>query len=103
VLTIRQRQMVEQAIREQCRYRGWVLHALGCRTTHVHAVVSAAGRSPNEVLRAIKAWCSRQLSDGDGGRNRWWTKGGSMRRLYDTAGIANVVTYVVECQDQPRA
>ncbi len=101
VLTTLQRLTVEESIHEHCRFRGWMLHAVNCRTTHVHTVVSAAERSPDVVLRCLKAWCSRQLSGGAGGTRRWWTKGGSMRRLYDTRGIETVVTYVVECQDRP--
>ena len=102
VLTTAQRHTVEESIHEHCRFRGWMLHAVNCRTTHVHAVVSAADRSPDAVLRCIKAWCSRQLSGGACGKRRWWTKGGSMRRLYDTRAIEDVVAYVVECQDRPR-
>ena len=101
-LTTPQRQTVEQAIVEQCAFREWTLHAVSCRTSHVHVVVSADGRSPDRVMGGLKAWCSRRLSDGLQGTGFWWTKGGSMRRLYDTRGIEAVVTYVVECQDQPR-
>jgi len=101
-LTTPQQQTVEQAIVEQCAFREWTLHAVSCRTSHVHVVVSTDGRSPDRVMGGLKAWCSRRLSDGLQGTGFWWTKGGSMRRLYDTRGIEAVVTYVMECQDQPR-
>jgi len=102
VLAIHQRHTVERAIHEQCRFRGWMLHAVSCRTTHVHTVVSATMTTPEVALRCLKAWCSRQLSAGEHRPRKWWTKGGSMRRLYDTRGIEAVIEYVVECQDRPR-
>src|SRR6266508_2630033 len=39
-LTAEQRQSVEEAIREVCKFRGWRLRAINVRTNHVHAVVS---------------------------------------------------------------
>ena len=102
VLRTDQRHAVEEAIFEQCRFRSWTLHAVNCRTTHVHVVVSSGEHMPYRVMGSFKAWCSRQLSEGVRGRQRWWTKGGSMRRLYDQRAIEATVEYVVECQDQPR-
>jgi len=102
VLTAHQRYAVEDAIVVQCTFRGWTLHAVACRTTHVHVVVSAGERIPHRVMGSFKAWCSRRLSDGVQGRQRWWTKGGSMRRLYDHRAIEATVEYVAECQDRPR-
>jgi REP element-mobilizing transposase RayT len=102
VLTFAQRDTVERAIHEHCDFRGWVLHAATCRTTHVHVVVSAAERTPDGVLGSLKARCSRQLSQGAKEPLTWWTRGGSMRRIYDTRSLENLVAYVVECQDKPR-
>jgi len=102
VLTTHQRHAVEDAIVAECTFRGWTLHALTCRTNHVHVVVSAGERLPHRVIGSLKAWCSRRLSDGVQRRQRWWTKGGSMRRLYDHRAIEATVEYVVECQDRPR-
>ena len=102
VLTFAQRDTVVRVIHEHCNFRGWTLHAATCRTTHVHVVVSAAVRTPDAVLGSIKARCSRQLSQEDDGPRTWWTRGGSMRQIYDMRALENVVTYVVECQDKPR-
>ena len=102
VLTTHQRHAVEDAIVAECTFRGWTLHAVTCRTTHVHVVVSAGERIPHRVMGSFKAWCSRRLSDDVQGRQRWWTKGGSMRRLYDHRAIEATVEYVIECQDRPR-
>ena len=102
VLTTHQRHVVEDAIVEQCTFRGWTLHAVNCRTTHVHVVVSTGERITHRVMGRFKAWCSRRLSEGFHSKRKWWTKGGSMRRLYDHRAIEAVVEYVVECQDRPR-
>ena len=102
-LTPPQRDVVERAIDEQCRFRGWMLHAATCRTAHVHAVVSAAARQPGDVLRCLKSWCSRRLSQGTERTRTWWTRGGSTRWLFETLAVQDVVAYVLECQDKPRA
>src|SRR5262249_12003475 len=38
VLTPGQRDLVEQTIRDHCRIRGWVLHAVNARSNHIHVV-----------------------------------------------------------------
>jgi hypothetical protein len=43
-LSVTQRALVEQTIRDHCRIRGWLLHAVNVRSNHVHAVVT--GRLP---------------------------------------------------------
>jgi REP element-mobilizing transposase RayT len=96
------RVIVEHAIREQCRFRGWHLLAANCRSSHVHVVVAAPDRQADEVLRCLKAWCSRSLADRDTRRSSWWTRGGSIRQLFETRNVENVVAYVMECQDEPR-
>jgi REP element-mobilizing transposase RayT len=93
------RRLVEQVIREHCGFRNWTVHAVNCRTTHVHVVVSAE-QSPEAVLRSLKGRCSRKLSEAKGVTERLWTKGGSVRRLFDTRALETVVVYVVECQDR---
>jgi hypothetical protein len=102
VLTFAERRSVAEAIHGQCDFRGWILHAVNCRTTHVHVVVSATEFSPNALLGCLKARCSRHLSRGTEGPRTWWTRGGSMRRIYDTQALEDVIAYVVECQDKPR-
>jgi REP element-mobilizing transposase RayT len=106
-LSVSQRQRVEQAIAEHAAVRGWTLHAVQCRTAHVHVVVTAADISPETIMTQFKAWSTRALNatrDMQSGlhRGRVWTRGGSMRRIYDEEGLAAVATYVVECQDGER-
>ncbi len=102
ILASAQRQLVERAVAEQCGFRVWTLHAVNCRTSHVHAVVTASGRRPDEVLRHLKAWCSRQLSQGRKRSRTWWSRGGSVRWMFDMHAVESVIAYVRECQDKPR-
>src|SRR5262245_9357662 len=57
-----ERKIVESTIRQHCIIRSWVLHAITCRTNHVHAVVSASVR-PDVVMDQLKAWCTRRLKE----------------------------------------
>jgi hypothetical protein len=41
------------------------LHAVNCRSNHVHVVVTA-NRDPDEVREQFKAWCTRRLKQGAG-------------------------------------
>jgi REP element-mobilizing transposase RayT len=102
-----QRQLVEATIREVCQFRGWVIHALSVRTNHIHLIVTAAGRHPDEVMKQFKAWCSRKLSDQAGltkktsaraGRRRWFTEGGSTKWINEPAYLENAIRYVSEGQ-----
>jgi REP element-mobilizing transposase RayT len=103
VLGTAQRRTVETTLREQCAFYAWRLHAVACRTSHVHVVVSAPDRDPTDVLRSLKAWSSRRLSEAGAKRTvPWWTKSGSVRRIYGMDGVSRVVEYVLECQDVPR-
>ena len=60
ILNARQRQIVEEAIREACEHRPYVLRALNARTNHVHTVVTTM-QDPEPVLDAFKAYATRKL------------------------------------------
>jgi REP element-mobilizing transposase RayT len=106
ILTPSQRLNVENTIRDHCRIRNWMLHAVNVRTNHVHVVVSA-DRDAGVVLDQLKAWCSRRLSDAAGltklvgkkaGRRRWFTEGGNKENIEDEDYLANAIEYVLEGQ-----
>ena len=106
VLNAEQRALVEQIIRDHCRIRGWLLHAVNARSNHVHVVVTA-DRAPGEVMNQFKAWCSRKLSDAaslvhavarKAGRRRWFTEGGNAQSIEDAAYLENAIRYVLEGQ-----
>ena len=106
ILTEDQRCLVELTIRDHCRIRSWVLHAVNTRSNHIHVVVTAE-RDPDEVMSQFKAWCSRRLSDAAGlvgnvakkaGRRRWFTEGGDKRSIESEEYLANAISYVLEGQ-----
>ena len=102
-----QRIAVEQAIDAHCRLRGWHLYAVHCRPQHVHVVVTAVDRGPEDVMTQLKAWCTRSLARPTRSprrsrfRKRWWTEGGSKRRIFHEGDLAAVMTYVKDCQGIP--
>jgi REP element-mobilizing transposase RayT len=107
-LGVHQQSVVADVIAAHSNIRGWTLHAMSCRSEHVHVVITAVGVSPEDVLSQLKTWASRRLKGASAEdrtrrrRMRWWTEGGSKRWIYDVAGLEAVVTYVAECQDKPR-
>ena len=54
VLDLDQRKIVEATIAEHCGIRSWVLHAVNCRSNHLHVVVTA-GLPPRRRPRAIQS------------------------------------------------
>ena len=41
ILDREQRGLVEKTIADHCRIRSWTLHAVNCRSNHVHVLVTA--------------------------------------------------------------
>jgi hypothetical protein len=108
-LDIDQRQIVEDTIAAHCRIRGWHLHVVNARTEHVHVVVTAPGRKPDDVMDQFKAWCTRKLGEHERARitaagdyrQDWWTQGGSKRWLNDGNSLEAAILYVREGQGEP--
>ena len=110
-----QRDAVEQQIAETCNIRGWELHAVNCRSNHVHIVVTA-GQAPKIVRNQLKAWCTRRLKeleavhrDAQGReleetalRENWWAERGSQRFINDAESLEAAILYVRDGQDKPR-
>lgn len=105
-LTHAQRAIVQRTIEDHCRIRGWPLHALNVRSNHIHVVVSSK-QAAEEVMKQLKAWCSRRLSDSAGlnepvakraGRRRWFTEGGNCNAIEDAEYLKNAIRYVIEGQ-----
>jgi len=104
VLDTDERAIVETTIRRHCEIRHWYLHAVSCRTNHVHTVVTARV-DPEIVMDQFKAWCTRRLKERRASvmpdaptRNNWWTQRGSKRYLNDENGLAGAIGYVLEGQ-----
>ena len=77
-LTLDQRTAVERQIEETCHHRGWHLHAVNCRSNHVHTVVSAAETPPKKVRVDLKAYATRCLKSFEQSREKWRAERGSI-------------------------
>jgi REP element-mobilizing transposase RayT len=106
VLDEEQRRIVEKTIADHCRIRDWELHAVNCRTNHVHVVVTA-DRDILVVREQFKAWCTRKLKEHQRAmagnnptepREKWWTQRGWDEYVDDEDALAATVTYVAEGQ-----
>ncbi len=100
-LSLSQRQIVETQVAETCTCRGWVLHAINCRSNHMHVVIGAAGTTPKKIRIDLKAWCTRRLKErSNPTRENWWAERGSQRFVFDEESLSTVIQYVTEAQDR---
>ena len=94
-----QRLVVDQAMRDVCIYRHWLLHALNVRTNHVHAVV-AAGIKPERAMHDFKAYATRALvkaghiAQGE----PVWSRHGSTKYLWQEINVEGACHYVLHQQ-----
>ena len=103
VLTPNQRSVVERTVREVCEHNGWRLWAVNCRSNHIHVVVTAKDKSPEQVMNTLKSWCSRRLNESsDSGPKQRWTRHGSTRYLNDESSLESAIEYVVNGQEGTR-
>ena len=92
---------------ETCEHRGWLLHAVNCRSNHLHVVLSAA-RPPKVVRAQLKAWCTRKLKElavergCDVVRENWWAERGSQRFINDEHSLEMAILYVRDGQGESR-
>lgn len=102
-LSPEQRLVVERAVRDHAAIRNWKILAMAVRTNHVHAVVQAVDRPPEEVVRQFKSWATRRLREAGmiAADRPVWTRHASTRYLWDQAGLDAAVRYVVEEQGKP--
>jgi REP element-mobilizing transposase RayT len=99
LLDARARSIVETTVQQVCEHRGWMLHAVHARTNHVHAVVTA-GRAPEDILGAIKAWSTRRLLEAGvfASGTPIWSHHGSTLYLWTQSSLERGVDYVVHGQ-----
>ena len=101
ILTANERAIVEQQAAETCRHRGWIPHAVNCRSNHMHVVISAPGTRPQKIRADIKAWCSRRLKElSRPTRDNWWAERGSIRWIFGDESLETVILYVTDAQDR---
>jgi len=92
----KQREVITEAIKEVCRYRGYALLAISARTNHVHAVVSAQSK-PEPIADAFKSYSTRKLRDRGlmAAKVRPWARGRSRRYLWKPEHVARAIHYVL--------
>jgi REP element-mobilizing transposase RayT len=103
-----QRERVHKQVAETCEHKRWLLHAVNCRTNHVHIVLSSTAH-PKIIREQLKAWCTRRLNEqqADSGipeqerRSKWWAERGSIRWIFREADLAAAIEYVLNQQDNP--
>jgi REP element-mobilizing transposase RayT len=98
ILNPSQRIIVEAVVAEHCRFRNWILHAVHCRSNHVHVAVSAGEIPIKHPREQFKAWCTRRLKVTFPTRQHWWTERGWDNYIDTDEELSEVVRYIVEGQ-----
>ena len=101
LLTESQRLKVEVVCREHSQIRGWVLHAVGARSNHVHLAVTA-DKAPKIVRDQFKANATRVIRQGSDAitNDKVWTAGGDCEVVDGDEELERVVQYINEAQDR---
>ena len=98
---------MEKAIADHCEIRKRTLHAVSCRTNHVHVAVTAPGRKIEVPREQFKAWCTRKLNEhsrsvgaipADVLRDHWWTERGWDEYIDTDRSLGEVASYIGEGQ-----
>ena len=94
-----ERGIVESSIKDVCRVREYLLHAVNAQTNHVHSVVSNSGR-PERIMDSFKAYSTKALRatgllDKNG---KAWSRHGSTKYLWTEAEIVSAIDYVLYSQ-----
>ncbi|HEX3314430.1 MAG TPA: hypothetical protein VHR72_06025 [Gemmataceae bacterium] len=102
-----QRELVDKTIVDHCKIRKWLLHAVTCRSNHVHVSVTAPVLEIEIPRKQFKAWCTRKLNELELSRNRaaredWWTQRGWDEHVDDERELSDVNAYILEGQDGAR-
>jgi len=98
------RTVINEALVDECSYRGWELMERSVRTNHVHVVVGFAGLEPEKMTQRLKARATRWLRErGLITKDRlvWSDRPGSRRYLWTEEQVKAACAYVLEGQDVP--
>ena len=80
---------------------------MNCRSNRCHGVVTASNYDGEQVRDQFKSWAKRRLNDHQRSqlhpnvtlREHWWTRKGSIRKLFDDESLEAAVMYTNEAQD----
>jgi REP element-mobilizing transposase RayT len=95
-LTLKQRRVAEEAIKETCKTRKWILWATNARTNHVHIVVTAdcGSKQARAILKAAATRIMRERRCCHSNRSPWADKG-SRRKLRTHKQLIAAIDYVL--------
>ncbi len=94
------RSLVLNSLIEACAYRTWHLFCAHIRTNHVHAVLQT-DVPVDRALQYLKARATFVLKTRHRDRERFWTKHGSTRYLWNRESLAAALDYVMNQQGVP--
>ena len=96
LLDAKERKIFEQTIREVCKFKDWVLHAVNVRTNHVHAVVSIGDHLSATALNAFKSYSTKNLRQNGCWKSSGspWADKGSRRYLWNEKSLETAIEYV---------
>jgi REP element-mobilizing transposase RayT len=98
-LDAKKRSIVEQAVRNVCEHRRYILRGINVRTNHVHIVATAA-REPEALLEAFKSYSTRELRKSGviSQTLKPWIRHGSTIYLWKERDVAKAIEYVMLSQ-----
>ncbi|HVS70213.1 MAG TPA: class I tRNA ligase family protein [Phycisphaerae bacterium] len=101
VLSEQQRQTICQTMVEVAKHRGWMIHAVNVRSTHVHAVVSGDA-SPEKMMNDFKSYATRRLREAElvSADAKVWSRHGSTPYLWKEEDIAGAADYTLHKQGE---
>jgi REP element-mobilizing transposase RayT len=93
------RRIVENAIREVCSVREYLLYAINVRTNHGHLVVSNSG-NVERMMDSFKAYSTKALRAANriDSSTKPWSRHGSTKYLWTQNHIERAVEYVMNGQ-----
>ncbi|MEL7265000.1 MAG: transposase [Planctomycetota bacterium] len=112
LLSLEQREAVENVVREHAEHRGWELHTVSARSNHVHIAVTVIPKTGNQNYRVadgvkrvrdqFEANATRVLRQGENPiqNEKVWTKGGDIQFIDSDDDLEQVVIYITEAQDR---
>ena len=94
------RRVALDAITDFIREKQWVLHAAHARSNHVHVVITG-GDDPDRNMTALKARITYKLRCAGIVRQRYWTRNGSVRHIFEEHILVDRIDYVINRQGAP--
>ena len=98
------RQVVLDTIAEVAKYRKWMVHAANVQKDHLHILILANDKSPDDVMKTLKAYATRRLRESHlvQSKRNVWTEGGSTRWVKTSEQARNVIRYILYKQSDAR-